>query len=96
MDNNWIFFILIWAIVEFIQYLRKKPLRQRMKTAAIWATISASLSMIGAISSEAYTANPSLSYAVAFGMNAVPALAIYWLRVALSNGWSKLMNRAST
>ena len=67
-----------------------------MKTAAMWATILASLSMIGAISSEVHAANPWLSYAVALGMNGVPALAIYWLRVGLSKSWSKLMNRAST
>lgn len=90
MDSNWIVFILVWMIVEFIEYLRKKPFRKRMKTGAIWATILSSLSLIGAISSKAYAESPWLSLAVAVGMNGIPALGIYWLRVGLARAWSRI------
>lgn len=81
MHDFWYFFILIWAFVELIGYIRKKPFRVRMKSAAIWAVVIVSLSTLGQMNPEQ---NAFLQLGVCVTLYGVVAIIIFYTRVALS------------
>lgn len=81
MDPLWYGFFIIWALVEFVQYLRKKPFRARMKTAAWWAVIFTAFAAVGQTSRSQPT---WLLMGVALTVIGAIALAFYWIRVWLA------------
>ena len=94
MDQSWVMLAFIWAVVEFIQFLRKRPLPQRMKTGAIWGTIFATIYDIGAhIPGGVSQANFWSSAGIYLAMTAFVALFIYWLRLLLAWGWNRISSK---
>jgi len=85
--DKWIMFVVVWAVVEFIQFLRKRPLPARMKTAAVWAITLATLADMGLASRTLAKATDG-TYWTYFGtvlvLNAGVALVFYWIRVGLA------------
>lgn len=47
MRELWVMMIVVWAIAECVQILRKKPYPKRMWTGAIWGVALASLAALG-------------------------------------------------
>jgi CDP-diglyceride synthetase len=88
MDPLWVALIVVWAVVEFIQYLRKKPFRSRMKTGAWWGVILTTLAGYGQHS------NPEFRLLlVGFAMTGLVALAIYWARVGVAKVWTSAASK---
>lgn len=81
MDSLWVMFLIVWAIVEVIQWLRKKPLRARMKSAAIWSTVLTSVAGVGQMDPRQ---NALVQLAVCLVMFGVPAAVLYFVRSAIS------------
>lgn len=71
----------VWLVVEGIQWLRKKPLRARMKPAAWWAVILASFVNVGLAPREASALGLLSTSVLLYGL---AALAFYWIRVWLA------------
>ena len=82
MHELWYYFIFIWAFVDF----RKKPLRARMKSGAIWAVVLVSLSTVGGMNP---TQNVFLQFGACFIIYGAVAIIIYYARVVLA----KLLSR---
>lgn len=85
MDNTWTAMLVVWAVVELIQFLRRRPFPQRMKTGAWWGVIFAVLAALGGASKEV---NTWKFLAIALAMYGVGAALIYWLRLLLAKGWA--------
>ncbi len=88
MDATWIGLLFVWAFVEFIQFLRKRPFPQRMKTGAYWGVSFAALAALGSASKEV---NTWKFLAVSFAIYGAGALLIYGIRVLLAKGWARLV-----
>lgn len=90
MDPLWIMFLIIWANMEFVQFLRKKPFPQRMKVAAVWAVVLVSFASLGQANREI----SSFGFLpVALAINGAMAALLYWLRVGLAHGWRRVVQR---
>lgn len=88
--DHWIMMAVIWAVVEFVQFLRKRPYLARMKTGAWWAVIAGGLESIGAMSPSMQAVSTLSTDAMFFLLNGVVVVVVYWLRVLLTKGWSRL------
>lgn len=93
MDAHWALFLVVWFIVELVQFFRKKPLRSMLKAAAIWAVVLTSLADIGQMSKEVFEANPLAANVIVLAINGAAAAALYWLRTLLDKGWKRLRHR---
>lgn len=93
MDNQWIAMLVIWAIVEIIQYLRKRPYPARMKTGAKWAFWCGYFIAVGGVNESLYDSNPWGVYAASFGINLAGVLLIYGMRVLIAKGWKYLRQK---
>lgn len=93
--NLWLVLLGIWAIVEFVQFMRKRPLRQRMKTAAVWGVAVTALVAGGQMSQEAYLKSYWATQGTYLLLFATGAVLIYWLRVALAEGWNRTVGKNS-
>lgn len=94
VDSHWISIIFVWAIVEFVQFLRKRPFPARMKTGAWWAFWFGFLGLLGGVGAS-LDRSPLLGYFLAFAMNSVPVAFVYWVRILLSKGLLKLRQKPS-
>lgn len=83
--NLWIMFFVIWVVAEIIQAMRRKPLRNRLKVAAIWAAVITALAAIG----QATRNNGLLFDLTMHALFGLAALAFYWIRIWLANLWVK-------
>lgn len=90
MDRHWIFMWVVWAIVEFIQFLRKRPYPARMKTGAWWAVVLGTLETMGSASSQTYQDSPWTVNLMALLLSGSAVFAIYWIRVLLNKGYTAL------
>lgn len=81
MGSLWVMLLIIWAFVEGIQWLRKKPLKGRLKAAAIWATILTSLAGVGQMDPRQ---SALVQFAVCLVIYGIGAAIIYWVRIAVS------------
>jgi len=86
MDGTWVILITVWAVVEFIQFLRKRPFPQRMKTGAYWGVAFAALSALGSASKDASTFGVLAVSLLIFG---VIAALICTARILISNKWRR-------
>lgn len=86
MDGTWIIMITVWAVVEFIQFLRKRPFPQRMKTGAYWGVALAALSALGSASKDVSTFGFLAVSLLIFG---VIAGLICTARILISNKWRR-------
>ncbi len=93
MDSSWIAFFVIWAVVEFIQFLRKKTFAQRMKVAAGWSMVLVSLIFVGQSSSAT---NPLAMLGISLLLTGGVALMFYWLRIALAKCWFRIFSKRVT
>jgi hypothetical protein len=87
MDNTWIAMLVVWAIVEFIQFLRKRPFPQRMKTGAYWGVTFSALAALGGASRDVSTFG---FLALSLALYGAGAALIYAVRILLAKGWSSL------
>lgn len=85
--------LVIWAIAEFIQFLRKRPFPQRMKTGALWGVLATVMMTYGSIPSEKAT---WLFLAIDFALTGLVAAAIYGIRVVIANYWSRFFGMKSS
>lgn len=92
MDSHWIAMIFVWAIVELVQFLRKRPFPARMKTGAWWAFWVGFFVLLGRLGTP-LDRSPLWGYFVAFAMNGVPVAFVYWVRILLSKGLLKLRQK---
>lgn len=92
MHSNWIAFLVIWAVVEFIQWLRKRPLTQRMLEGAVWAVFLVALIALGGASKSVNTFG---FFAMALVVNVAVAALICAIRLALAGGWRRLIRKSS-
>lgn len=85
--DKWIMFVVVWVVVELIQFLRKRPLPNRMKTAAGWAVTLTTLADMGQASRTLASATDGaywIYFATVLAINAGVALVFYWFRVGLT------------
>jgi hypothetical protein len=87
MSATWIAMLLIWAIVEFIQYLRKSPFPGRMATGAYWGVGVSTLMSIGYLPHEQAT---GLRMLIALAITACGAAVVYGVRVAAGKLWGRV------
>ena len=80
----WVAMLVIWVVIEFIQFLRKRPLSERMKTGAKYSAILAGLMLVGQQGRDVGW----LGILIAFAMTAGVALAILWARKGLAKVWA--------
>jgi len=88
MSGDWVFFIFVWAVAEFIGAKRKKDFRGRMKVGAIWAVVLTSLALVGQMSSETSAIVQFLITSVMLGFVAV---VVFYIRVFLAGVWRKYL-----
>ena len=88
MDATWIALLVVWAVVELIQFLRKRPFPQRMRAGAYWGVGFATLAAFGSASREV---NTWKFLAVSLAIYGVGALFIYGVRILLAKGWARLV-----
>ena len=91
MASEWIFMLVIWGVVEFIQFLRKKPYPARMRTGACWSATMTALALIGGMSSN--QTNSWSVYLVAFSMTGFFAFIIYFVRISIGRLWKKIASQ---
>lgn len=85
--DHWILLFAIWAIVEFVQFLRKRPYLVRMKTGAWWAVVIATIESVGSAKPETFQASQWTVILMACLLNGAVVLAVYWFRALLAKGW---------
>lgn len=90
MDPHWGIMLIIWAFVEFVQFLRKRPYPGRMKTGAWWAAVLGTVSTVGLIKPQVYGANPWWAFLAALALNGGAVLLVYGLRSLVHKGWCYL------
>ena len=88
MDATWIGLLVVWAVVELIQFLRKRPFPQRMRTGAYWGVGFAALAALGSASREV---NTWKFLAVSLAVYGAGAFVMYGFRVLLAKGWTRLV-----
>jgi hypothetical protein len=93
MDVTWIAMLVVWAFVEFIQFLRKRPFPQRMRTGAYWGVIFAALAALGAASREVSTFGV---LAVSLALYGAGAALIYAVRILLAKAWASFNRKKDT
>lgn len=93
MDKNWVVFLVLWAVVEFIQFLRKQPFPKRMLNGAVWAVFLISLADLGQASKNVNTFG---FLAIALGLNGMVAALICSLRIALAKIWSRVVHQRTS
>lgn len=71
----------VWVVVEGIQWLRKRPLRARMKPAAWWAVTLAAFVNVGLAPREVSALG---LFGTSFLVYGSAALVFYWIRVWLA------------
>lgn len=87
MDATWIGLLVIWAVVEFVQFLRKRPFPQRMRVGAYWGIGFAALAALGSASREV---NTWKFLAVSLAIYGTGALLICGVRIVLAKGWARV------
>lgn len=90
MDATWVAMLLVWAVVELIQFLRKRPFPQRMRAGAYWGVGFAALAALGGASREV---NTFAFLGISVAMFGAGAALIYGARILLAKGWSRLVRR---
>lgn len=88
----WVAMFVIWAAIEFIQFLRKRPLSERMKTGAKYSAILAGLMLVGQQGRDVGW----LGILIAFAMTAGVALAILWTRRGLAKAWASVQAKKAS
>ncbi len=92
MSSLWIFFIIIWAVVELIGLMRKKDLRSRMKSGAAWSVILVSLATVGQMRQDQ---NALLQLAICLAFYGLAATIIYFTRLMLVKFWINIKEKNS-
>ena len=82
MAFEWKLMLVVWAIVEGIEFFRKKPSRARMKTGAYWGVAVMTLYMYDSVSAQQSNFIPTLLLLLA--TSSAGAFIIYWMRVAIA------------
>lgn len=80
MASLWVMLLVIWAVVEVIQWLRREPVRARLKSAAIWATVLTSFAGVGQMDPKQ---NALVQLAVCLVIFGIGAAIIYGVRIAV-------------
>ena len=80
MSATWVMMIVIWVLVELIEVIRKKNLRSRLKSAAIWSSVITSLSIVGQMSTDQ---DALVQLAVSLVLTGSVAVVVYFIRVKI-------------
>ena len=89
MADEWIMMIVVWAVAEGIQFLRKKPFRTRMKSGAYWGVGVMTLLMLGN-RHQSVPDNPIATLIFLLSSLAIAgcgALIVYWVRIGIAKLW---------
>jgi hypothetical protein len=86
MDPTWIGMLFVWAVVELIQFFRKRPFPQRMRIGAYWGVTVAAFAALGAASTNV---NTWVFLAVSIAMYGTGAAIIYGVRILLARGYAR-------
>lgn len=92
MDESWIGSLFIWGVVEFMQWLRKRPFPNRMRAPAVAFAVSGGLMQVGF---SPQTQNPLASFVVGLIISAVVAAMLYGLRVLIADFWRAVKSNLS-
>lgn len=76
----------VWAVVEFAQFLRKRPFPQRMRTGAYWGVGFSTLAALGGASTSA---NTWIFLATSIAIYGVGAAIIYSTRIIFTKIWRR-------
>lgn len=93
MHETWIAMLFIWGIVELIQFLRKRPFPERMRTGAFWALGLTTMIMVGQAPTHL---DPSAVLGVSFAMCCVAVGIVYGIRLIARKLWRRCVGRTST
>lgn len=74
------FAVVVWAVVELIQRLRKRPARSAIKAGAVWAAVMVTFAIYGQVPEEMVSWT---GLSLVAGVCGVLIAGIYWLRVSL-------------
>lgn len=83
----------VWAVVELIQFLRKRPYPQRMRTGAYWGVGFAALAALGGASREVNTWKFLVASLAIYGAGAI---FIYGVRILAAKGWARFARPKDT
>ena len=86
MDITWVGMLFVWAVVELIQFLRKRAFPQRMRTGAYWGVGFAALAALGGASREVNTWQLLAASLAIYGAGAA---FIYVVRILVAKGWAR-------
>jgi hypothetical protein len=87
---EWFMLVLIWAVVEFIQFMRKRPYPARMRTGAIWGTVFLWMAFLGQMTKKTMDDHYWSGMLTALAMAGAMALVIYGMRILLAKGWARI------
>ena len=90
MADTWIAMLVVWGVVEFIQYLRKKPFPSRMRTGALWGVLFSTFAMYGQMPAAKATLFALL---IALLINLCGAGVVYLIRVLIARLWERVFRK---
>lgn len=82
--------LIVWVVVEFIQFLRKRPFPGRMRVGAYWGVTFAVLAALGGASREVSTLGFLAVSLVIYGAGAA---LVYGIRILIAKIWTSLVRR---
>lgn len=82
--------LVVWAVVEFIQFLRKRPFPLRMRSGAYWGVALAVIAAFGGASREINTLG---FLAVSLAIYGAGAALVYGARILIAKTWKSLVRR---
>lgn len=90
MNESWISMLIVWAVVEFIQILRKKPFPQRMSAGAWCGVIVMTLILVGQAPKEQ---NTLLVLGISLAISGVGVGIVYGLRLIIAKLWARFFGK---
>lgn len=90
MHESWITMLIVWAVVEFVQFLRKKPFPQRMTAGAWCGVIVMTTILVGQAPKEQNTlAVLAISLAISVGGVGI----VYGIRLIIAKLWAHFFGK---
>lgn len=91
---DWIVMFAVWAIVELVQFMRKKPFPARMKAGAYWGAFAMALTLVGMQGGD--LSGSWYAFPLSLVMCGVVAFVVYWMRIKLTGYWVQKNKGASS
>ena len=94
MAEVWLVMVFTWVVVELVQWVRKRPLRQRMRAAAIWAALLTTFAESNVIPKDATASAYWMQLATILAINTAVVCLFYWFRIGIAKVWEKLRGKS--